>query len=97
MAQNQAIASFDLGPRMEGVPLALPVLLIHGHRDRMVAYDESILVQQGLPQAVRYFPRPESAPSGTAAFSHFWYDFFDIDRDWAVPIAHFLDHGTPKL
>lgn len=40
-AQLLAISAKDTRPDLHRIPSTLPVLIIHGNRDRMVAYSES--------------------------------------------------------
>ena len=85
-AQFMAIRGQRLADRLNRVPPSVPVLVIHGHRDRMVKYDESDLILQGIKHAMRFVP-----PQGSE-FGHFWYDYFSIDM-WSDAISRFLDDG----
>lgn len=84
--QFMAIQSADLRNQLARIPSTLPILVIHGHKDRMVLYSESNIILDKIPHAKRlHSPNPD--------FAHFWYDYFSIDF-WSTSIANFLDNTT---
>ncbi|EPQ28007.1 uncharacterized protein PFL1_04334 [Pseudozyma flocculosa PF-1] len=83
-SQFFAIQGCDVRKQLHRIPSTLPVLVIHGHRDRMVSYSESDYIVKGIPHARRFVP-----PQGSE-FAHFWYDYFDT-RTWSRAITSFLD------
>ena len=81
--QFLAIQAADVRENLHRIPASLPVLVIHGAKDRMVLYNESDHILKGIKHAKRLStPSPE--------FGHFWYDYFDIDF-WSNAITSFLD------
>ena len=97
LQQSMAISQCDVREKLKELPRGLPIMVIHGRRDRMVRYVESEELLEHIPQAVRYVPRPAGSPDGTEEFGHFWYDYFDVERDWVAPITRFLDAGEAHL
>lgn len=91
MLQSSAIASVNVSDRLSRVPSSLPVLIIHGKLDRMVAYAESDIIQGGIKHATRM-----QTPSDQ--YGHFWHDYFGADF-WANSIDKFLNarDGQAKL
>lgn len=89
MKQAGAIFQFDARERLATLPRHLPILLIHGRKDRMVDYSESTILEEHLPQARRYIPTHNGQP--TEAYGHTWYDYFGMDTAWVNPISAFLD------
>ncbi|PWY96889.1 alpha/beta-hydrolase [Testicularia cyperi] len=90
-----AIQGGDLRGQLSNIPSSLPVMVIHGKRDRMVLYPESDHILTGIPHAQRLANTPDDQ------FGHFWYDYFSIPF-WNSAITQFLDLGivggqtTPK-
>jgi alpha-beta hydrolase superfamily lysophospholipase len=48
-----AISNVDTRPELHRIPRSLPVLVIHGLRDRMVAYPESEVLMEHIKHAKR--------------------------------------------
>lgn len=86
-SQGAAIAQRDTRAELGRIPSSLPVLIIHGHLDRMVAYSESEHLIKGIKHARRIDMKPHGDRYG-----HFWFDYFD-QAWWAQKIEHFLQHG----
>ncbi|KAN0063893.1 hypothetical protein ACQY0O_003499 [Thecaphora frezii] len=84
-----AIQGCDTRPDLHRIPETLPVLVIHGHRDRVVSYSESDYIVKGIKHARRFVPEQGSE------FAHFWYDYFGIDV-WTDAIDRFLDGPSPS-
>lgn len=63
--QIGAIMAHDVRPDLHKVPKSLPVLIIHGTRDRMVYYQESELIVEGIKHATRL-------QTPTDQIGHFW-------------------------
>lgn len=97
LQQSMAISQCDVREKLKQLPRRLPIMVIHGRRDRMVRYVESEELLAYIPQAVRHVPRPAGSPDGTEEFGHFWFDYFDVERDWAGPITRFLDAREAHL
>ncbi|PKI85105.1 hypothetical protein MVES1_000821 [Malassezia vespertilionis] len=95
-SQLGAIAQFDSRESLAKIPRTLPVMVIHGKMDRMVAYAESEILMQHIQQAKRYIPN-ESSGKDVGAFGHMWFDYYNLKRDWVEPINHFLDTPAAKL
>lgn len=86
-AQAAAIAQRDVRGELPRIPVSLPVLVIHGTKDRMVAYSESDHIVQGIKHAKRLDMTPH-----TSDFGHFWFDYFGASW-WAQQIDSFLQRG----
>lgn len=84
--QFMAISSGDLREQLHRIPKSLPVMVIHGEKDRMVLYKESDVICEKIKHAKRL----SDTPSGE--FGHFWYEYFDLEY-WVKSIANFLDTG----
>ncbi|SPO30285.1 uncharacterized protein UTRI_05749 [Ustilago trichophora] len=84
--QFMAISSTDLRQQLENIPESCPIMLIHGHKDRMVLYHESEKILQGIKHAKRLNDTPSTE------FGHFWYEYFDLSY-WVNSITAFLDQG----
>ncbi|GAC98357.1 mitochondrial protein [Pseudozyma hubeiensis SY62] len=84
--QFMAIQQADLRKQLHRIPCTVPVLVIHGKRDRMVLWNESEHILTGIQHASRLTTPDEE-------FAHFWYDYFDIDF-WSTSIVNFLDDQT---
>ncbi|KAJ9475320.1 Mitochondrial protein [Pseudozyma hubeiensis] len=84
--QFMAIQQTDLRKQLHRIPPTVPVLVIHGKRDRMVLWNESEHILAGIKHASRLTTPDEE-------FAHFWYDYFDIDF-WSTSIVNFLDDQT---
>lgn len=84
--QFLAIQAADLRPQLKNIPQSVPVMVIHGHKDRMVKYDESDYILKGIPHAKRLADTPSTE------FGHFWYEYFPLSY-WRDSIANFLDHN----
>lgn len=82
-----AIQGGDLREQLSNVPESLPVMVIHGQRDRMVHHPESVHITDNIKHAQRL----QSTPSDQ--FAHFWYDYFSIPF-WQNAITTFLDTGV---
>lgn len=83
LLQSGAIAPVNVGGVLERVPASLPVLIIHGKLDRMVAVSESDLIQKGIKHAKRI-------PTPSDQYGHFWHDYFS-PKFWAESIDKFLN------
>ncbi|CAO1619707.1 unnamed protein product [Parajaminaea phylloscopi] len=81
----------DLGK----VPSSVPVLIIHGQKDRMVHYAESDKMDKWIKHAKRVdlSDGPQGARDGW--YGHFWYDYFGADY-WAKKIERFLDGPSSR-
>ncbi|EST08638.1 hypothetical protein PSEUBRA_001712 [Kalmanozyma brasiliensis GHG001] len=84
--QFMAIQSEDLREQLGRIPESVPVMVIHGKRDRMVLWDESERILAGVKHAKRLTDTPSEE------FGHFWYEYFEIEY-WVRSIANFLDNG----
>ncbi|SNX87646.1 uncharacterized protein MEPE_06356 [Melanopsichium pennsylvanicum] len=84
--QFLAIQSADLRKQLHNVPQSLPIMVIHGDKDRMVLHEESDKIMEGIAHAKRL----KDTPSGE--FGHFWYEYFQLDY-WVKSISNFLDLG----
>ncbi|KAK4053194.1 hypothetical protein OIV83_001929 [Microbotryomycetes sp. JL201] len=79
--QVGAIAGYDIRKQMSTIPSTMPVLVLHGDKDRSVYYSESKYILKGLPHAkLITFP----------GMGHMWYDYYTI-RYWTELINSFLD------
>lgn len=85
--QSAAIAQRDTRADLPRIPSSLPVLVIHGRLDRMVAYSESEYLLKGIKSAKRINMAPHDEQYG-----HFWFDYFGADW-WAKSIENFLRNG----
>ena len=85
--QFLAMQSTDLRKQLHRIPSTVPIMVIHGHKDRMVRYDESDHILKGIQHAQRLQGTPSTD------FGHFWYDYFDNIDLWAGSIVNFLDYG----
>ena len=88
--QAAAISRYANRDQLRHVPRNLPIAVIHGRYDQMVLYEESNDILRFLPQAMRLYPNVAS-PDDREAFAHMWFDYFDMERAWVVPIIKFLD------
>ena len=86
--QAVAIAIYQGRDRLRYVPRHLPIAILHGRYDHMVAYDEAREIERFLPQARRLFPHVDG---DREAYGHLWFDYFDVDTAWLPPLVHFLD------
>ncbi|PWN51233.1 alpha/beta-hydrolase [Violaceomyces palustris] len=82
--QFLAIQANDVREKLHRIPSSLPVLIIHGRRDRMVSFSETEYTTKGIPHALWFKAK------GGDQFGHFWYDYFEL-QDWVNGIAAFLD------
>jgi pimeloyl-ACP methyl ester carboxylesterase len=82
--QSAAIAQMDTRPRLPSIPSSLPVLIIHGKLDRMVAYSESDYLVKLIKHATRFDPG-----SNGDQYGHFWFDYFGTEW-WADEIEGYL-------
>jgi pimeloyl-ACP methyl ester carboxylesterase len=85
--QGASIAQVDTRPDLPNVPASLPVLIIHGRLDRMVAYSESEHIVKNIKHAQRFDPGRNGDQYG-----HFWFDYFDTAW-WADEIESYLSGG----
>ncbi|PWN99993.1 alpha/beta-hydrolase [Tilletiopsis washingtonensis] len=86
--QIMAISNVDTRPELHRIPRSLPVLVIHGLRDRMVAYPESEVLMEHIKHAKRL-------QTPTDQIGHFWFDFLP-GKYWRESIDEFLQQqGTP--
>lgn len=92
--QASAIALYSGRDALCRVPRGLPVAVIHGRRDRMVAYDESADLLARLPGAERLFPATDA--HDREAFGHMWFDYFALPA-WVAPLTQFLDRPGAKI
>ncbi|KAL8280764.1 hypothetical protein RQP46_006768 [Phenoliferia psychrophenolica] len=84
--QVQTIATYDVRKRLQLIPSTLPVLIIHGTKDRSVYYSERKYLERGIPHAqIAKLPREE--------IGHMWYDYFTVEY-WDSLLCNFLD-GKP--
>lgn len=86
--QAVAIAIYQGRDRLRYVPRHLPIAILHGRYDHMVAYDEAREIERFLPQACRLFPQVDG---DREAYGHLWFDYFDLDTAWVPPLVQFLD------
>lgn len=86
--QGAAIAQVDTRPDLPNIPASLPVLVIHGKLDRMVAYSESEYIVKLIRHAQRFDPG-----SKTDQYGHFWFDYFGSEW-WADQIERYLSDST---
>ena len=86
--QAVAIAIYQGRDKLRYVPRHLPIAILHGRHDHMVAYDEAREIERFLPQARRLFPQVDG---DREAYGHLWFDYFDVDTAWLPPLVHFLD------
>lgn len=84
--QFLAIQSSDLRNQLHTIPASLPIMVIHGQKDRMVLYSESEKILEGIKHAKRLTDTPSTH------FGHFWYEYFHLTY-WVDSISNFLDHG----
>lgn len=82
--QGASIAQVDTRPNLPKIPASLPVLVIHGKLDRMVAYSESEHIIKNIKHAKRFDPG-----SRGDQFAHFWFDYFGTEW-WAEEIERYL-------
>lgn len=73
------------------IPPSVPVLVIHGKRDRMVRYDESLPFETMIPNVRRVDLSDGPAEAQQGAYGHFFFDYFSTDY-WAAKIGDFLDN-----
>lgn len=90
-SQGAAIAQRDTRSELGSIPASLPVLVIHGRLDRMVAYSESDYLVKGIKSAKRIDMSPHDEQYG-----HFWFDYFGADW-WAKSIENFLRNGHASV
>ena len=83
--QFLAIQGADLREQLHRIPGSLPVMVIHGKRDRMVLESEGEVILDHIKHAKRL-------SDNDGEFGHFWYEYYDIDY-WVKAIGDFLDHG----
>ncbi|CEH14577.1 Soluble epoxide hydrolase [Ceraceosorus bombacis] len=81
--QIGAIGAVDTRPDLYRIPQTLPTLVIHGKRDRMVAYSESEHILKGIKHATRL-----DTPNDQ--IGHFWFDFLTTNF-WVDSINAHLD------
>ena len=86
--QAAAIAQVDTRPDLPNIPASLPVLVIHGKLDRMVAYSESEHIIKNVKHAVRLDPGEKGDQ-----YAHFWFDYFG-SQWWADQIETYLQSGS---
>lgn len=93
MAQSVAISMYSSREQITelGKKNVLPVALIHGTADQMVDYSESEELARRIPGAVRLMP------NGGECFGHMWYDYFDVERDWAALLGAWLDAPAARM
>lgn len=93
--QGAAIAQVDTRKDLSNIPASLPVLVIHGKLDRMVAYRESDEIVKNIKHAQRFDPGSKGDDYG-----HFWFDYFSTQW-WADEIEGYLaskyQHQSSKL
>ncbi|UZJ55222.1 hypothetical protein CBS101457_004542 [Exobasidium rhododendri] len=85
--QGASIAQVDTRPDLPRIPASLPVLIIHGRLDRMVAYSESEHIVKNIAHAKRFDPGTNGDRYG-----HFWFDYFETSW-WADRINTYLSEG----
>lgn len=83
MAQMQAISATDVRPSLNRIQPSLPILVLHGKRDRMVAFAETEHTLKGIGHADTLI-RDEVA--------HFWYDMQGGPEYWVKELGAWLDH-----
>ncbi|KAM0748564.1 alpha/beta-hydrolase [Meredithblackwellia eburnea MCA 4105] len=77
------IASYDVRKKLHLIPASLPVLVIHGDKDRSVYPTEKKYILAGIPHAqVAQLPNPN--------IGHMWHDYFTPEF-WDRLICDFLD------
>ncbi|CAD6885351.1 unnamed protein product [Tilletia controversa] len=82
MAQMQAISSTDVRPVLPRIPSSFPVLILHGKRDRMVAFQETEYTRKGIGHAETLFLED---------VGHFWYDMHGGAEFWVGKLGGWLD------
>lgn len=88
--QGAAIAQVDTRQSLPSIPASLPVLIIHGKLDRMVAYRESDEIVKAIKHAQRFDPGSKSDQYG-----HFWFDYYSTQW-WADEIEKYLANTPTK-
>ncbi|SAM85058.1 uncharacterized protein UBRO_07623 [Ustilago bromivora] len=84
--QFMAIQAGDLREQLHRIPETVPVMVVHGRKDRMVLYKESDVICEKIAHAERL----SDVPSGE--FGHLWYDYFELQY-WVKSVSNFLDNG----
>ncbi|KAE8210649.1 hypothetical protein CF319_g2490 [Tilletia indica] len=84
MAQMQAIGSIDVRPVLSRIPSSVPVLVLHGRKDRMVAFAETEHTTKGIAHADTLF---------LDKVAHFWYDMNGGPDFWVQKIGQWLDQS----
>lgn len=82
--QGAAIAQVDTRKSLPKIPASLPILIIHGKLDRMVAYRESDEIVKKIKHAQRFDPGNKGEDCG-----HFWFDYYSTQW-WADEIEKYL-------
>ncbi|PWN29659.1 alpha/beta-hydrolase [Jaminaea rosea] len=77
------------------IPASVPVLVIHGKKDRMVHYAESEKHAGWIKHAKRVDLSDGSKEAKEGHYGHFWYDYFGADY-WARKINGWLDEKDQK-
>lgn len=83
--QFMAIQSTDLRQQLHRIPSTLPIMVIHGAKDRMVLQSEG----EKILECIKHAKRLNDTPS--TEFGHFWYEYFPLDY-WVKSISNFLDN-----
>lgn len=84
--QFMAIQGADLRGQLKRVPESVPVMVVHGKRDRMVLESEG----EKILECIKHAKRLQDEPS--REYGHFWYEYFELDY-WTKSIGNFLDNG----
>ncbi|KAK4058575.1 hypothetical protein OIO90_000019 [Microbotryomycetes sp. JL221] len=82
--QVEAIAGYDIRKQMSTIPSTLPILILHGTKDRSVYFTESKYILNGLKQSklLKY-----------NGIGHMWYDYYTIEY-WTNLLNSFLNDQT---
>ncbi len=94
MARQVRIA--DTRPFLPSVPSSIPILIIHGTKDRIIHYAESNYLTKYLQNAIRIAIDPSRKTPGSipsADYGHSWYEYFDV-QVWINVIQTFTKSGV---
>lgn len=91
--QAMAMRGYKSKDDLHRIPESVPVLVIHGKKDRMVHYAESEPIMANIRHAKRVDLTDGSKEAQEETYGHFWFDYFGTSF-WVKKINAFLDQSS---
>ncbi|KAF8310432.1 Alpha/Beta hydrolase protein [Cantharellus anzutake] len=96
--QALSVRNTDTRPLLPSIPSSIPILVIHGTKDRIIHYAESNYLTRHIKHAQRIAIDPSGKVPGSVpseAYGHSWCEYFE-PRIWVNVVQTFTKGGVEE-